>query len=269
MNTLVCLHKGTAQCAILQKNWYFCAENIEKDMKKVIICAVMALTMVCAEAQSFSLRDLFGKKDAATENSADDNSDGILGALGSFIGNMTANKNFTVDDIVGQWSYSSPAVSFKSENALKNVGGAAAATAVENKLAPYYKTLGFTRTTLTIAKDHTFSMKMGIIPLKGTVEKTEDGRLEFAFTGITGRSIGKVDAVATKSGSTLNLTFDATKFIKVLTSVAGKLNISTLNTLASLLNGYDGIYMGFSMKLSGEAPETAASTTSSKSSATK
>ena len=87
--------------------------------------------------------------------------------------------------------------------------------------------------------------------------------------GITGRSIGKVDAVATKSGSTLNLTFDATKFIKVLTSVAGKLNISTLNTLASLLNGYDGIYMGFSMKLSGEAPETAASTTSSKSSATK
>ncbi len=170
---------------------------------------------------------------------------------------------------MGQWSYSSPAVSFKSENALKNVGGAAAATAVENKLAPYYKTLGFTRTTLTIAKDHTFSMKMGIIPLKGTVEKTEDGRLEFAFTGITGRSIGKVDAVATKSGSTLNLTFDATKFIKVLTSVAGKLNISTLNTLASLLNGYDGIYMGFSMKLSGEAPETAASTTSSKSSATK
>lgn len=218
------------------------------------------MTMVCAEAQSFSLRDLFGKKDAATENYADDNSDGILGALGSFIGNMTANKNFTVDDIVGQWSYTAPAVSFKSENTLKNVGGAAAATAVENKLAPYYKTLGFTRTTLTIAKDHTFSMKMGIIPLKGTVAKTDDGRLEFTFTGITGRSLGKVDAVATKSGSSLNLTFDATKFIKVLTSVAGKLNISTLNTLASLLNGYDGIYMGFRLKYTAEAPETTAST---------
>lgn len=238
-------------------------------MKKSVICAIMALALAFGQAGAFDLKDLFGKSKTNTETSADDNSDGILGALGSFIGNMTANKNFTVDDIAGQWSYSSPAVSFKSENALKNVGGAAAATAVENKLAPYYKTLGFTRTTLTIAKDHTFSMKMGIIPLKGTVEKTEDGRLEFAFTGITGRSIGKVDAVATKSGSTLNLTFDATKFIKVLTSVAGKLNISTLNTLAALLNGYDGIYMGFSMKLSGEAPETAASTTSSKSSATK
>ena len=54
MNTLFCLHKGTAQCAILQKNWYFCAENIEKDMKKVIICAVMALTMVCAAAGVYS-----------------------------------------------------------------------------------------------------------------------------------------------------------------------------------------------------------------------
>lgn len=238
-------------------------------MKKSAICVIMALALTFGQAGAFDLKDLFGKSNTTTESSADDNSDGILGALGSFIGNMTANKNFTVDDIAGQWSYSSPAVSFKSENALKNVGGAAAATAVENKLAPYYKTLGFTRTTLTIAKDHTFSMKMGIIPLKGTVEKTEDGRLEFTFTGITGRSIGKVDAAATKSGSTLNLTFDATKFINILTSVAGKLNISTLNTLASLLNGYDGIYMGFRLKYTAEAPETTASTTSSKSSATK
>lgn len=231
-----------------------------KHMKKTLICALMAMTMVFGEARAFDLKDLFGKKDSTTETSADEKSDGILGALGSFIGNMTANKNFTVDDIVGQWSYTAPSVSFKSENALKNVGGAAAATAVENKLAPYYKTLGITRTTLTIAKDHTFSMKMGIIPLKGTVAKTDDGRLEFTFTGITGRSLGKVDAVATKSGSSLNLTFDATKFIKVLTSVAGKLNISTLNTLASLLNGYDGIYMGFRLKYTAEAPETTAST---------
>lgn len=238
-------------------------------MKKSAICVIMALALTFGQAGAFDLKDLFGKSNTTTESSADDNSDGILGALGSFIGNMTANKNFTVDDIAGQWTYSSPAVSFKSENALKNVGGAAAATAVENKLAPYYKTLGFMRTTLTIAKDHTFTMKMGIIPLKGTVEKTEDGRLEFTFTGITGRSIGKVDAVATKSGSTLNLTFDATKFINILTSVAGKLNISTLNTLASLLNGYDGIYMGFRLKYTAEAPETTASTTSSKSSATK
>lgn len=238
-------------------------------MKKSVICAIMALALAFGQAGAFDLKDLFGKSKTNTETSADDNSDGILGALGSFIGNMTANKNFTVDDIVGQWSYTAPSVSFKSENALKNVGGAAAATSVENKLAPYYKTLGITRTTLTIAKDHTFSMKMGIIPLKGTVAKTDDGRLEFTFTGITGRSLGKVDAVATKSGSSLNLTFDATKFIKVLTSVAGKLNISTLNTLASLLNGYDGIYMGFRLKYTAEAPETTASTTSSKSSATK
>mgnify|MGYP001049050593 CR=1 FL=1 len=219
----------------------------------------MVLAMFFGEAQAFDLKDLFGKSNTTTETS-DDNSDGILGALGSFIGNMTANKNFTVDDIAGVWAYSAPAVSFKSESALKNVGGAAAATAVENKLAPYYKTLGFTRTTLTIGKDHTFSMKMGIIPLKGTVEKTDDGSLEFTFTGITGKSLGKVDAVATKSGNNLNLTFDATKFINILTSVAGKLNISTLNTITSLLNGYDGIYMGFRLKRSGDAPETASST---------
>ena len=214
--------------------------------------------MFFGEAQAFDLKDLFGKSNTTTETS-DDNSDGILGALGSFIGNMTANKNFTIDDIAGVWAYSAPAVSFKSESALKNVGGAAAATAVETN-SPLLQNSRFTRTTLTIGKDHTFSMKMGIIPLKGTVEKTDDGSLEFTFTGITGKSLGKVDAVATKSGNNLNLTFDATKFINILTSVAGKLNISTLNTITSLLNGYDGIYMGFRLKRSGDEPETASST---------
>jgi len=73
----------------------------------------MVLAMFFGEAQAFDLKDLFGKSNTTTETS-DDNSDGILGALGSFIGNMTANKNFTVDDIAGVWAYSAPAVSFKS-----------------------------------------------------------------------------------------------------------------------------------------------------------
>ena len=51
----------------------------------------MVLAMFFGEAQAFDLKDLFGKSNTTTETS-DDNSDGILGALGSFIGNMTANK---------------------------------------------------------------------------------------------------------------------------------------------------------------------------------
>lgn len=185
------------------------------------------------------LRGLSSKSDSTTQNSG-------LGAIGNIIGNLTSNNKFTVDDLVGSWTYTGPAVSFASDNALKNIGGAAAATAVETKLEPYYKRLGFTRTTLTVNQDHSFEMKMGVIQFKGTIEKTDDGNLKFNFSAL-GRNLGAVAAHATKSGNTLNITFDSTKMVKMLTTVSSKLNISTLKTLSSLLNAYDGIYMGYKM----------------------
>lgn len=185
------------------------------------------------------LRGLSSKSDSTAQNSG-------LGAIGNIIGNLTSNNKFTVDDLVGSWTYTGPAVSFASDNALKNIGGAAAATAVETKLEPYYKRLGFTRTTLTVNQDHSFEMKMGVIQFKGTIEKTDDGNLKFNFSAL-GRNLGAVAAHATKSGNTLNITFDSTKMVKMLTTVSSKLNISTLKTLSSLLNAYDGIYMGYKM----------------------
>lgn len=185
------------------------------------------------------LRGLSSKSDSTAQNSD-------LGAIGNIIGNLTSNNKFTVDDLVGSWTYTGPAVSFASDNALKNIGGAAAATAVETKLEPYYKRLGFTKTTLTVNEDHSFEMKMGVIQFKGTIEKTDDGNLKFNFSAL-GRNLGTVAAHATKSGNTLNITFDSTKMVKMLTTVSSKLNISTLKTLSSLLNAYDGIYMGYKM----------------------
>lgn len=216
-----------------------------RTLKKIILTlfAVLLLGQFSARAidPSEILRGLAGKTDSTSTGSSG------LGALGSLIGNLTSSGKFSVDDLVGTWTYTGPAVSFDSDNALKNIGGAAAATAVEAKLEPYYNRLGFNRTTLTVNEDHTYSMKMGIITFKGTIEKDDDGVLRFNFSAL-GRNLGSVTAHATKSGKTLNLTFDATKMIKMLTTVSSKLNISSLNALATLLNAYDGIYMGFKMK---------------------
>lgn len=215
-------------------------------LKKIILTLFAAFLLGSFSASAIDpseiLRGLAGKSD-----STDTGSSRGLGALGSLIGNLTSSGKFSVDDLVGTWTYTGPAVSFDSDNALKNIGGAAAATAVEAKLEPYYKRLGFTRTTLTVNEDHTYSMKMGVITFKGKIEKGDDGVLRFTFSAL-GRNLGSVTAHATKSGKTLNLTFDATKMIKMLTTVSSKLNISSLNTLSKLLNAYDGIYMGFKMK---------------------
>ena len=222
-------------------------------MKKLFSLAIAMLAASAISASAFDPKDLLnglgGGSSDKSETTDSKSSSGLLDALGGFVNNVTANSKFTVDDLVGSWSYTSPAVSFQSENALKNIGGAGAATAVESKLEPYYTKLGFNKTTLTVAEDHTFTLKMGVLTLKGTVEKeSKDSELVFNFNAFGKISLGKVNAHATKSGSTLNLTFDATRMVQILTKVSSVLNSTAVNTLASLLNSYDGIYMGFKLK---------------------
>ena len=222
-------------------------------MKKIIISA-LALA-IAASASAFDPKDLLGKlkgdttSTTSSSSSDDTNSGGILGAIGGLISNVTANNKFSVDDIVGTWNYTSPAVSFESDNALMKIGGAGAATAVEEKLSPYYNQLGFNKTVLTVEADHSFTMKLGLLSLKGTIEKDEtDNGLVFNFSAFGKISLGQVKALPTPSGSTLNLTFDATRLIEILTKISSTLNISTLKTVTSLLDNYDGIYMGFKLK---------------------
>lgn len=203
-----------------------------------------ALMFNASAAVAFDPSALLGKlKGDSTETS-----DSKLGSLGSAIGNLLANDNFELKDLVGEWTYVSPAISFQSDNALMKIGGAGAATAVEEKLEPYYKRMGFNKTTLVVNDDYTFTMKMGVITMKGSIEKDEEKNLVFNFNAFGKLSLGKVSSHATKSGSTLNLTFDATRMIELLEKVSSVVNNSTLTSLSKMLSAYDGIYMGFKLK---------------------
>lgn len=218
-------------------------------MKHLFLSLIFALVLGAAPASAFDPKDLLnglGGKSSGSDGGSSGSS--ALEALGGFVSNITANKNFSVDDLVGTWNYTAPAVSFESENALKKVGGAAAATAVEGKIEPYYTKLGLTATVLEVAEDHSFVLKLGKLQLKGTIAKDEESNLVFSFSAFGKISLGKLKAHATKSGSTLNLTFDATKLVQILTKVSSAVNVKTLSTLSSLLSSYEGIYMGFKMK---------------------
>ncbi len=220
-------------------------------MKKIVLSALALAIAVSASA--FDPKDLLGKlkgDNNDTTATSDNSGGGVLGALGGLISNAVANKKFTVDDLVGTWNYTSPAVSFQSENALMKIGGVGAATAVENQLSPYYERLGFNKTVLTVDKDHNFTLKMGVLILKGSVTKDDtDNSLVFNFNAFGKISLGKVNANATKAGKTLNLTFDATRLIQILTKISSKLNIQTLKAVSSILDSYEGIYMGFKLKM--------------------
>lgn len=222
-------------------------------MKKILLLIALAFS-IGASASNADPRDILGQiagavgGSSSSSDAGDSGTSSPLGALGEFINNTIANNNFTIDDLTGTWNYKSPAVSFQSGNVLQGIGGAAAATALENQLEPHYRRLGFTRTSLEVDAEHNFILKLGLVQLRGKIEKDENDRLVFNFNAFNRISLGKLSANATKSGNTLNLTFDATRLINILTKVAGALNNNTLNALSSLLNSYEGVYIGFKLQ---------------------
>ena len=158
--------------------------------------------------------------------------------------NATATSNFEATDLIGTWNYASPAVSFKGEDALANIGGAAASSAIESKLAPYYEKLGVQNSQLTVNQDLTFSWKIGTVTLTGTIEKSKDTDLIFHFSALGKVNIGSIGCMATKSGSTVSLTFDASKLLAIAQKVSAISSNSSLQTISSLLSNYKDMYVG-------------------------
>ena len=194
---------------------------------------------------SGDLKDLLNS--VTSGKSSSDNNSNPLGSLGSVISNLTASSSFELADLQGTWDYQSPAVTFQSDNVIQKAGGAAAASTIEGKMAPYYEKAGITSLQLTVDAENNFTMKLKRGSLKGTVSKDEQGNLEFNFSAFGKIKLGKVSAFATKSGNTLNLTFDVSKLISIVKSVSSVSGISSLNTISSLLSSYDGIYAGFKL----------------------
>lgn len=166
----------------------------------------------------------------------------------STIQNATASSKFEASDLVGTWKYVSPAISFKGDNALANIGGAAAATTIENKLAPYYQKAGFQSSQLTVKSDLTFTWKIGAATLSGTIEKSNNTDLVFNFSAFGKLSIGKINCHATKSGSTVNLTFDSSKVLSIAQKVSSISSSSYFKSANSLLSNYKDMYLGVKLK---------------------
>lgn len=209
-------------------------------MKRLIILTITAISILGCNAQSLS--DILGSLGKGKGEGSD-----ISNTISGMLQDLTSSKDFKISDIAGTWAYSAPAVSFKGDNALKNIGGSAAATALETKLKPYYDRIGFSNMTITINADSTFSMAMKKVSLPGTISKDEDG-LIFTFDRAKKHP---VRCMATKSGKKLCLTFDASKLISALQTASKYINISTLKTISSLLSNYDGLYIGFELTNSG------------------
>ncbi|MDE7452061.1 MAG: DUF4923 family protein [Paramuribaculum sp.] len=196
-------------------------------MKKLLAFIVIALGCIgSASAQSFNLKDM--------------------------LGGLISSDKITVKSMVGTWNYSAPAVTFKSSNLLKKAGGAAASSAVESKLSPYYQKAGLTKVVLTVAEDSTFTMSMGKTTLKGTITTLSgsDSQANFVFNFKVGGKlpIGKMNTYVTKVGSNnLSVTFDVSKLVSIVEKAGSITGSSTISGITKVLQGYDGVCAGFKL----------------------
>lgn len=196
---------------------------------------------------------LSGLTSSSSSSSSTTSSDksSTLSNIVSTVSSLVGGSDMSYSNMVGTWKYSSPAVAFESDNLLQKAGGAAASTTIQNKLKSYYKTAGITSMTITFGSDNSFTAKIGKLSPQGTVEDLGNGKYRFNFKAFGTVSSGKLDATVQKTVTGMQITFDATKLLSLvskISSVAG--SNSQLSTLSSLLSSYDGLQIGVELKKS-------------------
>lgn len=194
-------------------------------MKKSKIVLALALACLCAqESQAQSIKDL----------------------LGGVVKTVVGDKATTATSIKGTWKYSGPACEFESDNLLSKAGGTAAATKIENKVAPTLKKLGVSGIVYTFDGEGNYTSKIKTRVTKGTY-KFDSSKKTITFTPALGKAY---TAYVTTQGSTMSLTFSANKLMSALQSISSatsKLS-STTSVLNSVMGSYKGMRLGFELK---------------------
>ena len=152
-------------------------------------------------------------------------------------------------DVKGTWTYSGTAVKFESEDLLKSTAASLAASQVEDKLDSYVAKVGIKAGTFsfTFNEDKTFSATVKGKSFNGTYTISEDYKtMSLQF----GKTIGLKPFTATISATSgqLDLLFQADKLLELLGKLTSTSSNSTLKTIGSLVNQYDGMMLGLELK---------------------
>ena len=192
----------------------------------------MAFCILGAETASAQLSDVLSKVvgSATSGNST----------LSTLTGVISSKLIPTEKQIIGTWSYQEPAVMFTSDNALKSTAGTLASASIEKKLQTYFSKVGIKKGNLTITFDEqkNFSIKKGTKSVRTGTYAISGSTVTLTFKGKTKpcRITPQLD-----NGS-LVMVMDATSLKNFMSGIASY--VSSLSTVTSVLNAYDGMKVG-------------------------
>ena len=197
-------------------------------MKKYVLslAGVSALLLVTTYVQAQSWKDLFNK----------DNIEKVVNAV---TGNQTI-------DMTGTWTYSGSAIEFESDNLLQKAGGAAAAAVAEKKLDEQLAKVGIKdgQVSFTFNADSTFTSTVGKRTMTGTYSyDATDKVVHLRYFKLLNMN-AKVNCTSTN----MDLLFNSDKLLKLIAFISSKSSSTTLKTISSLADSYDGMMLGFALK---------------------
>ena len=158
---------------------------------------------------------------------------------------LTGGK-LTEAALVATWNYTAPAAKFESDNIMSELGGTAMESTVTSYLEKGYTVVGIKpgAASFTFNSDKSFTAELGKAKeLSGTYEfdaSTHEITLQFNKTKF---NISSLTGHVYLRGSELQLVFPVTKLVDVITAIGSK--ISSLQTVAALLEQYKEVYVGF------------------------
>ena len=173
--------------------------------KNIIKLAVMALMLIGGGNSASAQLNLGNILGGITGNS---NTSDLVSGLTSI---FSSNKQATADNIVGAWSYDSPAIVFESEDFLTKTGAALAAnkleTSIQNTLAKY----GITKDkfSITFKEDGTFTETIRGKSYSGKWA-VEDSKLQLTY------QIKTMEITTQKEGDQLMFVTDASKLLNLI-----------------------------------------------------
>lgn len=203
-------------------------------MIKTALMVVMMLGM--AGNANAQLGDILGKVASAA-------------GQGSTLGNVVSSVVGVVNDklvptetqVVGTWSYQSPAIVFNSKNALVGIGGATASKTIETKLQNYLSKYGIKKgqMSITFNKDKTFSVNYKTKKITGTYTLSGNS-VSLTFKG------RKQPCKLTPQldNGQLCIVADATKLKTFLEGLGASATSAEITTIVSLLKQMDGMLLG-------------------------
>ncbi|WP_294620175.1 DUF4923 family protein [uncultured Bacteroides sp.] len=196
-------------------------------MKRLLFWHIfVAALLMASSSRAQSLKDLFNKE----------NIEKVVNAV----------TGKSIASMVGTWTYTGSAIEFESDNLLQKAGGSVAANAAENKLNEQLAKVGIKegQMSFTFNADSTFTAKVGAKSLKGTYSydaSTQQASLKFM-------KLIPLNAKVNCTSTNMDLLFNSDKLLKLVALISSKSSNSTLKTIGSLANSYDGMMLGFALK---------------------